>query len=113
MDLKNTFSKLKQTAVDTASTVAQTAKESSAVVAKKSTDLIEISKLAVSVTSEESKMKDVYAEIGRKLCEKHENGLYIDPELVEDCDHIIKLKSSIKEMKDKIQELKNKDNTPT
>lgn len=35
MDLKNTFSKLKQTAVDTASTVAQTAKEGSAVVAKK------------------------------------------------------------------------------
>ncbi|MFU0825664.1 hypothetical protein [Clostridium sp.] len=110
MDLKNTFSKLKQTAVDTASTVAQTAKEGSAVVAKKSGELIEISKLTVSITSEESKLKDVYALIGKKLCEKHTAGLYIDPELVEDCDYALKLKSNINEMKNKIQELKNTDN---
>lgn len=108
MDFKNTFSKIKKTAVDTASTVAQSAKESSAVVAKKSGELIEISKLTVSINSNESKMKDLYSEIGKKVFEKHENGQYIDPELVENCNEILALKTSINEMKQKINELRNK-----
>lgn len=108
MDLKNTFSKIKKTAVDTASTVAQSAKESSAVVAKKSGELIEVSKITVSITSNESKMKDLYSEIGKKICQKHEDGLYIDPELVESCNEVLTLKTSIKEMKQKVNELRNK-----
>ncbi|MGY0374119.1 zinc-ribbon domain-containing protein [Clostridium sp. JNZ J1-5] len=108
MDFKNTFSKIKKTAVDTASTVAQSAKESSAVVAKKSGELIEISKLTVSINSNESKMKDLYSEIGKKVFEKHENGQYIDPELVENCNEILALKTSINEMKQKVNELRNK-----
>lgn len=108
MDFKNTFSKIKKTAVDTASTVAQSAKESSAVVAKKSGELIEISKLTVSINSNESKMKDLYSEIGKKVFEKHENGQCIDPELVENCNEILALKTSINEMKQKVNELRNK-----
>lgn len=109
MDLKNTLNKLKQNATDTATSIAKTAKDGSALVAKKSSNLIEISKLTVSINSQESKIKEVYAEIGKKVCEKHENGLYIDPELVEDCDYILKLKSDINEMKEKIQALKSDD----
>ncbi|MEA4827380.1 MAG: zinc-ribbon domain-containing protein [Clostridium sp.] len=108
MDFKNTFSKIKKTAVDTASTVAQSAKESSAVVAKKSGELIEISKLTVSINSNESKMKDLYSEIGKKVFEKHENGQYIDPELVENCNEILALKTSINEMKQNVNEIRNK-----
>lgn len=108
MDFKNAISKLKKTAIDTASTVTQSAKEGSAVIAKKSEELVEISKLTVSISSTETKIQDIYAEIGRQLCEKHEHGMYIDPDLVENCNEVIKLKTNVKNMKDTILQLKNK-----
>lgn len=108
MDFKNAISKLKKTAIDTASTVTQSAKEGSAVIAKKSEELVEISKLTVSISSTETKIQDIYAEIGRQLCEKHEHGMYIDPDLLENCNEVIKLKTNVKNMKDTILQLKNK-----
>lgn len=112
MDLKGAISKIRKTAVDTASTVAQSAKEGSAVIAKKSEELVEISKLTVSISSTEAKIKDIYSEIGRQLCEKHEAGIYIDPDLVENCNEVIKLKTNVKNMKDTILQLKNKKRCP-
>ncbi|MCY6370033.1 zinc-ribbon domain-containing protein [Clostridium ganghwense] len=108
MDFKNTLSKIRKTAIDTASSVAQSAKEGSSVIAKKSEELVEISKLTVSISSEESKLKDIYAEIGKQICEKYEHGIYIDPDLVENCNDIVKLKTNVKNMKDRIIQLKNK-----
>lgn len=108
MDFKNTISKIKKTAIDTASTVAQSAKESSAVIAKKSEELVEISKLTVSISSQEAKIQDMYAEIGKQLCEKHEHGIYVDPDLVESCNEVIKLKTNVKNIKDTILQLKSK-----
>ncbi|WP_242947136.1 hypothetical protein [Clostridium haemolyticum] len=52
--------------MDTATTVAQTAKESSATVAQKSNNILEISKLTLSVNSEENKLNDLYVSIGKK-----------------------------------------------
>lgn len=106
MDFKNTFSKIKKTAMDTATTVAQSAKEGSTVIAKKSGELIEISKLTLSMNSEESKIKDIYCEIGKNVYEKHQQGLYIDPELVQYCNDVVKLKETVKELQEKINELK-------
>lgn len=112
MDFKDAISKIKKTAIDKASTVAQSAKEGSAVIAKKSEELVEISKLTVSISSAEVKIKDIYAEIGRHLCEKHEHGIYIDPDLVESCNEVIKLKTNVKNMQDTILQLKNKKRCP-
>ena len=106
MDFKDTFSKIRKTAIDTASTVAQSAKEGSAALAKKSSELIEISKLTISINSEEAKIKELYSEIGKKVFEKHASGHYIDPELVENCNEITALYSKIKELNDKIEDIK-------
>lgn len=111
MDIKNTFLKLKQTAADTASTVAQSAKEGTASVAKKSNELIEVSKLTLCINSEEAKTKDFYAEIGKKVYAKYENGVYIDPDVVDECEHIRELKSNVNYMKAKIQKVKDNSNT--
>jgi len=106
MDFKDTFSKIRKTALDTASTVAQSAKEGSATLAKKSGELIEISKLTISINSEEAKIKELYSEIGKKVFEKHASGHYIDPELVENCTEITVLNKKIKELKEKIEDIK-------
>lgn len=106
MDFKNAFSKIKKTAVDTASNVAQSAKESSAVIAKKSGELIEISKLNLAINSEESKIKEIYQEMGKRVFEKHINGYYIDPDLVQDCTEISLINEKIKGLKAKIDDIK-------
>lgn len=112
MDFKDTIAKIKKTAIDKASTVAHSAKEGSAVIAKKSEELVEISKLTVSISSQEAKIEDIYAEIGKQLCEKHEHGIYVDPDLVESCNEVIKLKTNVNNMKDTILQLKNKNSCP-
>ncbi|KEH92601.1 hypothetical protein [Clostridium botulinum] len=106
MDIKNTISKIKKTAMDTASTVAQTAKEGSATVAKKSNDILEFSKLTLSVNSEENKLLEMYAKIGEKICDKYEQDVYIDPELTKECNEVLKVRNSLREIKEKIEELK-------
>lgn len=106
MDFKDTFSKIRKTAMDTASTVAQSAKEGSVALAKKSGELIEVSKLTLSINSEEAKIKELYSEIGEKVFEKHASGHYIDPELVENCNEITAVNNKIKELKDKIEDIK-------
>lgn len=108
MDIKNTISKIKKTAIDTASTVAQTAKEGSVTVAKKSNDILEISKLALSVNSQENKLADLYAKIGKKICDKYEQDVYIDPELTDDCNEVLQIRNSLYEIKEKIEEIKTK-----
>ncbi|WMJ79859.1 hypothetical protein RBU49_13425 [Clostridium sp. MB40-C1] len=108
MDFKNVISKITKTTIDTAEVVAQTAKEGSAKIAKKSEELVEVSKLTVSINSEESKIKDIYTEIGKIVCEKHENGMYIDPDLVEQCNDVLDLKNKIREMKNRVIQIKNK-----
>ncbi|EDS78228.1 hypothetical protein Z968_00515 [Clostridium novyi A str. 4552] len=108
MDIKDTISKIKRTAMDTASTVAQTAKEGSATVAKKSNDLLELSKLTLSVNSEENKLTEMYAKIGEKICNKYEQDIYIDPELTSECNEVLKVRNSLREFKEKIEEIKTK-----
>ncbi|NFV46317.1 hypothetical protein FDJ70_01255 [Clostridium botulinum] len=108
MNIKNTISKIKKTAMDTATTVAQTAKESSATVAQKSNNILGISKLTLSVNSEENKLNDLYISIGKKICDKYEKDVYIDPELVSDCNEVTKIRNYIRDTKEKIHEIKTK-----
>lgn len=108
MDFKNVITKITKTTKDTAEVVAQTAKESSIKIAKKSEELVEVSKLNLAINSEESKLEDIYMEIGKEVCEKHAAGIYIDPDLVEQCTIALEIQDSVKEMKSKVIEIKNK-----
>jgi hypothetical protein len=110
--LKDTLSKLSNTAKDTAESVVKVTKESATTVAKKSTELVEISKLTVNINSEESKIKDLYCEIGQTVYEKHSKGIYIDPDLVAACNEILEKNKAIDDMKEKISQLKNKKSCP-
>lgn len=106
-NLKNTFSKLSNIAKDTAENVMNVTKEGASTVAKKSGELVEISKLNMNINSEEATIKTLYHKIGQVVFEKHEAGNYIDPELVEACNKILDIKRNISEMNEKISQLKN------
>lgn len=106
--LKDTFNKFSNTAKNTAENVVNATKEGASTVAKKSGELVEISKLTVNINSLESNIKKIHGEIGSIIADKHEKGIYIDPELVSKCDEILKFKNDINEMQTKISKLKAK-----
>lgn len=106
--LKDTFNKLSNTAKNTAENVVNATKDGASTVAKKSSELVEISKLTVNINSLESNIKKMYSEIGTIIADKHEKGIYIDPELVSKCDEILRFKNDINEMQTKIFKLKSK-----
>ena len=119
MSLKENLSKLAKTVTDNAGTVAKTVSDSAStvvktvgdwanVVVKKSGEIVELSKLTVSIKAEESKIKDLYEEIGKIVYTKFKNNVYIDPELTEKCKEIIIIEKDVHEMNAKISVLKNK-----
>ncbi len=88
------FENLKQKVTDTAK-----------VAAKKSGELVEITKLNMSISSEEDKIKKVYSEIGKSVYEsftKGETGAYS-----KQCEEIETYKETIKQLKQKILDLKD------
>lgn len=106
-ELKDAFSKFSVSAKDAAETVIKATKESANTVAKKSNELVQISKLNMSISSEETKLEELYKEIGKSIFEKFDNEVYIDPDVVPVCENIKEHLDSILEMKEKISELKN------
>lgn len=77
-------------------------------VAKKSGELVEITKLNSSISAEENKIRDTFTEIGKMIYdrfEKNENDTN-DTEILNLCNSIITMKNNIAAYKDKISELK-------
>lgn len=80
--------------------------------AKKSGDIVEITKLNMNVGSEEDKIEQKYSEIGKLLFEIYTKGEPVSEELKPHCDEIKALFDNINSMKLKIQELKKIKNCP-
>jgi len=75
--------------------------------AKKSGELVEATKLNMSIGAEEDKIEKVYAEIGKVVYEAFSNGEAVSEMFKEQCETIKSYEDNIKEMKQKILDLKS------
>lgn len=83
--------------------VSETAKAA----AKKSGDIVEMTKLNMSIGTEEDKIKKTYAEIGKKIYDLFAAGAEIPEDVKEQCEAIGTYEKNIEELKQKILEYKN------
>lgn len=73
--------------------------------AKKSGDLVETTKINMSINSEEQKIKDIYIEIGKAVYLKYKNNEMLSPDLEESCDKIKATEDNIASLREKIAQL--------
>lgn len=81
--------------------------------AKKSSELVEVTKLNMSISSEEDKIEKLYLEIGKTIYESYAKGETTSELFAEKCKQIDEYNNNIKEMRNKILELKNEKICPT
>lgn len=81
--------------------------ETAKVAAKKSGDLVEVTKLNMNIGTEESKIEKVYTDIGKIVFEAYNKGEETSECFKEHCEKIKASQEIIKQMKEKINELKN------
>lgn len=74
--------------------------------AQKSSELVEVTKLNLSISAEEDKIKKVYGDIGKALYEAYARGEEVSEAFKESCEQIKVYEQNIKQMKQKILELK-------
>lgn len=74
--------------------------------AKKSSELVEVTKLNMAIGSEEDKIEKLYGEIGKLIFERYGAEEEVDEDLKELCEKIGSHMSAIGDMKEKILELK-------
>ncbi len=81
--------------------------EAAQAAAKKSSELVETTKLNMSINTAEDKINKIYLKIGENIFAKYNAGQEIDPDFIDDCKQVKELKEEIDELKAKIMELKN------
>jgi ribosomal protein L40E len=74
--------------------------------AKKSSELVEVTKLNMNIGSEEDKIEKLYGKIGKMIYERYGAEEEVDDELRELCDKISAHMAGIGDMREKILELK-------
>jgi len=92
---------------DSLSKIGKSISEGAANAAKKSSNLVEITKINMTISGEEDKIKAVYAEIGALLQKKHESGEEVSEDLLPYCKQIDDINANIEDLRNKIIELKN------
>ncbi len=75
--------------------------------AKKSGNVVEITRLNMGIGSEEEKVRKLYGEMGRILYDVYMEGEPINEDLLQFCEKIDIINRSIEDMKAKILELRN------
>jgi RNA polymerase subunit RPABC4/transcription elongation factor Spt4 len=75
--------------------------------AKKSSEIVGVTKLNMNINSEEDKIKALTVEIGKLVVEKFKAGETLAPELAEKCTVISEIEETIKGLREKIREVKN------
>ena len=75
--------------------------------AKKSGDIVEVTKLNMSIGTEEDKIETVYTEIGKAVYDIYTKGEDVGEEFRDLCEKIRTHQKNIEEIKQKILELKN------
>ncbi|MCX7708556.1 MAG: zinc ribbon domain-containing protein [Clostridia bacterium] len=73
---------------------------------KKSGDIVEVTKLNMSISAEEDKIQKAYTEIGKAVYEDFKNNAEVGAAAKEICEKIKSYEESIKEIKQKILDLK-------
>lgn len=81
--------------------------EAAQAAAKKSGELVEITKLNVNIGSEEDKIQKLYTQIGKTVYEKYGASGVADSDVKDNCEAIKVHEQNIKALRDKIQEVKN------
>ncbi|NMB98242.1 MAG: zinc ribbon domain-containing protein [Clostridiaceae bacterium] len=81
--------------------------EAAQVAAKKSSDLVEITKLNMSISTEEDKIEKTYAKIGKEIFAKFNSNDEVDPDVIEFCKEIKTYQDNILNLKAKLMDLKN------
>lgn len=81
--------------------------EAAQAAAKKSSELVEVTKLNMSISSEEEKMQKLYIKVGKKLYEEYSLNSELYPEFKEDCEAIMNHELAIQNLKEKMLEVKN------
>lgn len=81
--------------------------EAAQAAAKKSGELVEITKINVNINSEEDKIQKLYNQIGKRVYEKYSAAGAVDADLKESCEAIKVHEQNIKNLKEKILEVKN------
>jgi hypothetical protein len=75
--------------------------------AKKSGGVVEVTKLNMSIGSDEEKVRKLYSEMGKIVYDEYGEGEEISDTLKEYCEKIDLIHNNIEEMKQKILELRN------
>lgn len=81
--------------------------EAAQVAAKKSSELVEVTKLNSSISSEENKIRELYQQIGKSVYQKFVIGEEVIPEVNDTCLEIQTREKTIDDLKEKIHEIKN------
>jgi Uncharacterized protein conserved in bacteria len=81
--------------------------EAAQAAAKKSGELVEITKLNVNIGSEEDKIQKLYTQIGKAVYDKYSATGESDTSVTENCEAIKLHEQNIKALKDKILEVKS------
>lgn len=74
--------------------------------AKKSGELVEITKLNIRISTEEDKARAIYEEIGKSEYQKYNKGEMVDNGINRFCEEIDELESGIRIMKRKLSNIK-------
>lgn len=74
---------------------------------RKSGDIVEVTKLNLSIGTEEDKIKKTYTELGRMIYESYEEGGNFSEIVIEYCERIKSYEAAINEMKERINVLKS------
>lgn len=83
------------------------AKEAAQEVAKRSGELVEVTKLNINISNEEEKIRKLYLKMGKKIYETYKDQQPVDNEFEETCKEIDAIFENIENMKQKILEIKN------
>lgn len=100
MPFKDNISKIAKSLGDNAVNVANN-------VAKKSGELVEVSKLNIKISAQEDRIKEVYSVIGKLVYDKYLTGDTFNDEIMEKCREISQCNEAIEDIRHKINELKS------
>jgi DNA-directed RNA polymerase subunit RPC12/RpoP len=84
--------------------------EAAQAAAKKSGELVEVTKLNVNINSEEDKVQKLYAQIGKIIYEQYRASGVAQDDIKEACEEITVHEQNIKSLKEKISEVKGTKN---
>jgi ribosomal protein L40E len=93
--------------IDKLSKIAKSVGDEAVNAAKKSGELLEITKLNHAISNEEDKINAILPKMGNISYQKFKNGESIDPDLLNYCNKIEEIKSAIAVLKQKILDIKS------